>query len=135
MRRGGLVKHQEEESSIDITPMLDVVFILLIFFIVTASFIKEPGLNVNKSDAATAELKPYANILIAIGPNNDIWIDHKKKDIRDVRPTIERMFAENPKGSVVIQPDRLSKTEILIQIMDAARDANIKDVSIAAKRP
>ncbi|NNF17661.1 MAG: biopolymer transporter ExbD [Gammaproteobacteria bacterium] len=135
MRRGGLLKEQVEESSIDITPMLDVVFILLIFFIVTATFIKEPGVRVNKSEAMTAELKPYANILIAIGPDNTIWIDRKKKDIRDVRPTIERMFAENPKGSVVIQPDRLSKTEILIQIMDAARDANIKDVSISAERP
>ena len=125
----------EEESSIDITPMLDVVFILLIFFIVTATFIKEPGLKVDRPGASTSELKPSASILIAIGPDNAIWIDRKKKDIRDVRPTIERLFADNPKGSVVIQADRLSKTATLIQVMDAAREANIKDIAVSAEKP
>lgn len=134
MRRSGLPQETVEESSIDITPMLDVVFILLIFFIVTASFIKEPGLQVERTPATTAELKKYASILIAIGPNNDIWIDRKKRDLRDVRPTIERMFAENPKGSVVVQADRNSRTETLIQVMDAAREANVKDISISAEK-
>lgn len=135
MRRGGSQGPVEEESSIDITPMLDVVFILLIFFIVTATFIKEPGLQVERPGANTSELKPSASILIAIGPDNAIWIDRKKKDIRDVRTTIERLFADNPKGSVVIQADRLSKTETLIEVMDAARAANIKDIAVSAERP
>ena len=135
MRQGAAHNQAEEESGIDITPMLDVVFILLIFFIVTATFIKEPGLTVDRPDASTTELKPYASILVAIGPDNSIWIDRKKKDIRDVRPTIERLFADNPKGSVVIQADRLSKTETLIQVMDAAREAKVKDISISAEKP
>ena len=84
----------EEESAIDITPMLDVVFIMLIFFIVTATFVKEAGIDVNRPDAATAVKKENANILVAIGPNNDIWIDRRQIDIRSVRPNIERLHAE-----------------------------------------
>jgi biopolymer transport protein ExbD len=123
---------QEEESEINITPMLDVVFIMLIFFIVTATFIKEAGIDVNRPDAATAVKQEKANILIAIGPNNDIWIDRRQVDIRSVRPNIERLHAENPQGSVVIQADKESKTDTLIQVMDASRQAGVYNVSIAA---
>ncbi len=123
----------EEEADIDITPMLDVVFIMLIFFIVTATFVKEAGIDVNRPDAATAVQKEKANILIAIGPNNDIWIDKRMIDIRSVRPNIERLHAENPQGSVVIQADKESKTDTLIQVMDAARQAGVYNVAIAAQ--
>jgi biopolymer transport protein ExbD len=123
----------EEEADIDITPMLDVVFIMLIFFIVTATFVKEAGIDVNRPDAATAVQKEKANILIAIGPNNDIWIDKRMIDIRSVRPNIERLHAENPQGSVVIQADKESKTNTLIQVMDAARSAGVYNVAIAAQ--
>jgi biopolymer transport protein ExbD len=125
----------EEESEINITPMLDVVFIMLIFFIVTATFVKEAGIEVNRPDAATATKAEKANILIAIGPNNDIWIDRRMIDIRSVRPNIERLHAENPQGSVVIQADKESKTDTLIQVMDAARQAGVFNVSIAANEP
>ena len=125
---------QEEESEINITPMLDVVFIMLIFFIVTATFIKEAGIDVNRPDAQTAVMQEKANILIAIGPNNDIWIDRRQVDIRSVRPNIERLHAENPQGSVVIQADRESKTETLIEVMDASRQAGVYNVSIAANQ-
>ena len=125
----------EEESEINITPMLDVVFIMLIFFIVTATFVKEAGIDVSRPDAATAVKKESANILIAIGPNNDIWIDRRQIDIRSVRPNIERLHAENPQGSVVIQADKESKTDTLIQVMDAARQAGVFNVSIAANEP
>ncbi len=127
------IQNQEEESSIDITPMLDVVFIMLIFFIVTASFIKETGIDVNLPQAATAVKKAKANILVAIDANNDIWIDRRQVDIRSVRPNIERLHAENPQGSVIIQADRESKTETLIQVMDASRQAGVYNVSIAAQ--
>jgi len=127
------IQNQEEESGIDITPMLDVVFIMLIFFIVTASFIKETGIDVNRPQAATAVKKAKANILIAIDANNDIWIDRRQVDIRSVRPNIERLHAENPQGSVIIQADRESKTETLIQVMDASRQAGVYNVSIAAQ--
>ena len=135
MRRAPSSGPVEEDSSIDITPMLDVVFILLIFFIVTATFIKEPGLKVERPAAVTAELKPSASILIAIGPDGAIWIDRKKKDIRDVRATIERLFADNPKGSVVIQADKLAKNAVLIEVMDAAREANVKEIAVSAEIP
>ena len=124
---------EEDESAIDITPMLDVVFILLIFFIVTATFIKEAGIDVNRPDAATAVKKEKANILIAISANNEIWIDRRKIDIRSVRPNIERLHAENPKGTVVIQADKESKTDTLIQVMDAAREAGVYNIAIAAQ--
>ena len=125
----------EEESEINITPMLDVVFIMLIFFIVTATFVKEAGIEVNRPDAATATKAENANILIAIGANNDIWIDRRMIDIRSVRPNIERLHAENPQGSVVIQADKESKTDTLIQVMDASRQAGVFNVSIAANEP
>ena len=126
---------EEEESEINITPMLDVVFIMLIFFIVTATFVKEAGIEVNRPDAATAVKAEKANILIAIGPNNAVWIDRRQVDIRSVRPNIERRHAENPQGSVVIQADKESKTDTLIQVMDAARQAGVFNVSIAANEP
>jgi len=122
-----------EESEIDITPMLDVVFIMLIFFIVTATFVKESGIDVNRPDATTATKQEKANILIAIAANNTIWIDRRQIDIRAVRPNIERLHAENPQGTVVIQADKESKTNTLIQVMDAARQAGVYNVSIATQ--
>ena len=124
---------EEEESEINITPMLDVVFIMLIFFIVTATFVKEAGIDVNRPDAATAVKQEKANILIAISANNEVWIDRRQVDIRAVRPIIERMQAENPQGSVVIQADKESKTDTLIKVMDAARSAGVSNVAIAAQ--
>jgi biopolymer transport protein ExbD len=113
--------------------MLDVVFIMLIFFIVTASFIKEAGIDVNRPDAPTAESVADANILIAISSNDEIWIDRRLIDPRAVRPNIERLLhAENPKGSVVIQADKKSTNEMLVVVMDAARQAGVYNVSIAA---
>ena len=123
----------EEESEINITPMLDVVFIMLIFFIVTATFVKESGIDVNRPDAATATKQEKANILIAISANNTIWLDRRQIDIRSVRPNIERLHAENPQGTVVIQADKESKTDTLIQVMDAARLAGVYNVAIAAQ--
>lgn len=122
----------EEESSIDLTPMLDVVFIMLIFFIVTASFVKEAGIDVNRPDAETAQKKERASILVAIDEMNQIWIDKRMVDPRAVRANIERLHAENPQGSVVIQADKNSKNERLVQVMDAARQAGVYNVSIAA---
>jgi biopolymer transport protein ExbD len=125
--------NEEEESEINITPMLDVVFIMLIFFIVTASFVKEAGIDVNRPDAETAVRQERANILIAISENNEIWIDQRMVDPRALRANIERLRAENPEGSVVIQADKKSVTETLVSVMDAARQAGVFNVSIAAQ--
>lgn len=123
----------EEEANIDMTPMLDVVFIMLIFFIVTASFVKEAGIDVNRPEAATAVKKDRANILIAISDKGEIWINKRRIDVRAVQANIERLRAENPQGSVVIQADKKSTTETLIKVMDASRAAGVYDVSIAAQ--
>lgn len=125
---------EDDESEVNITPLIDVVFIMLIFFIVTASFVKETGIDVNKPDAPTATVKEKANILIAIDANNNIWIDRRKVDPRAVRPNIERLHAENPQGSVVIQADKESKNEMLVLVMDASRQAGVYNIALAAER-
>ena len=121
-----------EESSVDITPMLDVVFIMLIFFIVTATFIKEAGIDVDKPSAATAVVQEKASILVAIDDADNIWINRRQVDIRSVRSIIERLHAENPKGTVVIQADRQSHNDTLVQVMDASRRAGVYDIALAA---
>ncbi|HET8816012.1 MAG TPA: biopolymer transporter ExbD [Pseudidiomarina sp.] len=123
----------EEETAIDMTPMLDVVFIMLIFFIVTASFVKESGIDVNRPEASTAVQKDRANILVAISDTGEIWINKRQIDARAVQANIERLYAENPQGSVVIQADKKATTETLIKVMDAARAAGVFDVSIATQ--
>ncbi|PKH86144.1 biopolymer transporter ExbD [Colwellia demingiae] len=128
-----MLQDQDEKEEIDMTPMLDVVFILLIFFIVTASFVKEAGIDVNRPEAATAVKKERANILVAISDKGDIWINKRKVDIRSVQANIERLKAENPQGTVVIQADKKSTTDTLIKVMDSARAAGVYDVSIAAQ--
>jgi len=125
--------YEEEESEIDMTPMLDVVFIMLIFFIVTASFVKEAGIDVNRPDAATAVKKEKANILVAISASNEIWIDRRRVDARSVRANIERLHAENPQGTVVIQADEQANTKTLVSVMDSARQAGVYNVAIAAQ--
>lgn len=132
MRRPPLGEH--EESEVNMTPMLDVVFIMLIFFIVTASFVKEAGIDIDRPSAATAELKERGNILVAITEGGQVWIDKRRVDVRQLRSNIERLHAENPQGSVVIQADQKSKNDVLVEVMDAARLAGIETVSIAADR-
>jgi len=126
---------EEEENEINLTPMLDVVFIMLIFFIVTASFIKEAGIDVNRPDAPVTESKPEdANILVLINANDEIWIDRRLIDPRAVRANIERMHAENPKGSVVIQANKKSTNKMLVWVMDSSRNAGVYSISIADQR-
>ncbi len=124
---------QDDDTNIDLTPMLDIVFIMLIFFIVTTSFVKESGIDVNRPSAASAERKERGNILIAISEHNEVWIDRRKIDIRAVRANIERMHASNPEGAVIIQADKSSKNGVLVQVIDQIRLAGVSNVAIAAK--
>jgi len=124
---------EEENEEINMTPMLDVVFIMLIFFIVTASFVRESGIDVNRPDAATAVSKDRANILIAINDKGHVWINKRRVDIRAVTANIEGLKAEFPQATVVIQADKKATTDILIKVMDASRAAGVFDVSIAAQ--
>ena len=129
----GNLLQEDAAEEINMTPMLDVVFIMLIFFIVTASFVKEAGIDVNRPEAATAVKKERANILVAISDTGEIWINKRQIDVRAVQANIERLKAENPQGSVVIQADKKATTDMLIKVMDASRAAGAFDVSIAAQ--
>jgi len=134
MRRSVLdSRPAEDEEGINLTPMLDVVFIMLIFFIVTATFVKEAGVQINRPTAETAVSKKKANIIVAITANNEVWMDKKRIKPEGVRGQIERMHAENPEGSVLIQADADSHAETLMMVMSAARDAKV-NVALAAEK-
>ncbi len=126
-------RRTREETDINITPMLDVVFIMLIFFIVTTSFVKETGIEVNRPSAATAEKKERGNVLIGIRETGEIYMNKQQIDIRAVRANVERSLAENPEGQVVIVADKGSKTGVFIEVMDQARLAGAV-VSVAAEQ-
>ena len=121
-----------DESGIDLTPMLDVIFIMLIFFIVTTSFIREAGIKVNRPSAQTAQKEDRANILVAISPAGEIWIDKQRVDIRGLRPAIQRLKAQNPEAAVIIQADTQARAGLMVEAMDQARLAGVQNVSVAA---
>ena len=123
----------EEAGAIDLTPMLDVVFIMLIFFIVTATFIKEPGVEVERPDATTADYK-NAKILIAVSNENKIWIDKNEIDESLVKHQIELLIAENPKSPVVIQADGKANIKTLNIVAQKAREVGVTDISIATNK-
>lgn len=121
----------DEGSEINLTPMLDVVFIMLIFFLVTASFVRETGIEVDRPEAQTISVDEAEAILIAISGTSEIWMDNRMIDPRAVRANIERKRAELPDAPVVIRAARASQNNVLVQVMDASRQAGIYDISIA----
>ncbi len=133
--KSGLMKKKadEEAGEIDLTPMLDVVFILLIFFIVTSVFVTEAGIEVTKPEASTSEGKKGDLILIAVGAGGDIWIDGDQVDPRFIRSRFELRLADAPNSAVIIQADADASNEQVMLILEAAREANILDVSISAE--
>ena len=132
-RAANRFSRSDDESDINLTPMLDVVFIMLIFFIVTATFIKQAGIEVLRPEALTATQKPTVSVLVAIGENGDIWIDKKKVDATAVRAHIERLHAENPKGGLVVQADKGAKTAKVMAVLSAARAAGLTEVAISTE--
>ena len=124
-----------EDHGIDLAPMLDFVLNLLIFFIITTSFIKEAGVTVVKPNASTVEHRDSGNILIAVRTNGDIWMDRRQIDIRDVRTAIERLHVERPDDTAVIIADRDSQASIVAKVMDEVRNGGIKQVSLAGVPP
>ena len=126
--------NRDEESDINLAPMLDVVFIMLIFFIVTATFIKQAGIEVLRPIAGSAEEKPTVSVLVAVSDAGDIWIDNRRVDPTAVRAHIERIHAENPKGGLVVQADRGAKMEKVLAVLEAARAANITQVALSTER-
>ena len=126
-------KAADDEAEINITPMMDIVFILLIFFIVTASFVKEAGIDVTKPNAQTAVTKQNANILIAIDKHNQVWVNRRRIDVRAVTANVQRLLAENPQSSVVIQADEKSENGTFVKVMDQTKLAGVDNIAIAAR--
>jgi biopolymer transport protein ExbD len=122
---------EEEETEINLTPMLDVVFIMLIFFIVTAVFVREPGIDVDRPQAVTIAQQDAA-MFVAISAQNEIWIDGDEVELAGVRIAIERLMQSNPESGLIIQSDSAARNQYLIAVMDAAKAAGVSDIILAA---
>ncbi len=121
-----------EDHGIDLAPMLDFTVNLLIFFIITTSFIKEAGITVFKPTAVTAEHRDTGNLLVAIRQNGDIWMDRQRVELRDIRTKMERLHIERPEDTVVVIADKASDAGMVAKVMDEVRQAGIKDIALAA---
>lgn len=131
MRR--LAKQQEEESAeIDLTPMLDVVFIMLIFFIVVASFIKEAGIDVNRPDNSKSDPSDATSILINIRSDNQIWMENRRIDARAVRANVQRLLAADPEQAVTIKVEKGARANAVVDVADAAREAGAGAINWAS---
>lgn len=119
-------------TAMNITPLIDMVFILLIFFVVNASFVKESGVEIDRPSARSAVTQEQANIMIAVTENGEVWVDRQRVDPRSVRGHVERLHAENPEGAVVILADDKSQTGLVIEVLDQARLAGVENVAVAA---
>lgn len=126
------LKSESGPTSLNITPMIDMVFILLIFFAVNASFVKESGVEIERPSARSAVTQEQANIMIAVTENGEVWIDRQRVDPRSVRGHVERLHAENPEGAVVILADDKSRTGLVIEVLDQVRLAGVENVAVAA---
>jgi biopolymer transport protein ExbD len=124
---------EEEDAAIDMTPMLDIVFIMLIFFIVTTVFVKEAGIEVNKPEASEAFRPKNANIFIAVTEDGDVWLDKRQVDPDSIRANVERLMTEQPTDYVIIQADIKAKHGLVVKIMDQVKDAGIDKISVASR--
>ena len=126
------IKSESGPTAMNITPLIDMVFILLIFFAVNASFVKEAGVDIERPSARTAAVQEQANIMIAVTESGEVWVDRQRVDPRSVRGHVERLHAENPEGAVVILADDKSETGLVIQVLDQSRLAGVENVAVAA---
>ena len=126
------IKSEGGPSAMNITPLIDMVFILLIFFAVNASFVKEAGVEIDRPSAKTATVQAKANIMIAVTDIGEVWVDRDRVDPRSVRGHVERLHAENPEGAVVIMADDESQTGLVIEVLDQVRLAGVENVAVAA---
>ena len=123
----------EEDATIDMTPMLDIVFIMLIFFIVTTVFVKEAGVEVNKPDGTLAVMPKNANIFIAITEDGKVWMDKRQIDTDRIRANLERLMAEQPSDVIIIQADKKAEHGLVVEVMDQIKLAGIDRISIATE--
>ena len=134
-KRPMLSRPSDQDDDVNVTPLLDIVFIMLIFFIVTATFVKEPGVDISRPEAQTAEDQELVSILVAITADNEIWINQEQVPLENVRVAVERLRRENPKGRAVIQTDAGAHTRYMLEVLHAIRDAGVSEVvTVSAKR-
>jgi biopolymer transport protein ExbD len=129
------LRSAQHSDEINMAPLIDLIFLLLIFFMVTTSFIKETGIEVQRPSAVTAQTREKSNVLIAVTAGGEIYMDKQRIDVRMVRAHVENALAEHPQAAAVIVADRASDTGIVVDVMDQCRLAGVTDVSIAAQRP
>jgi len=127
------ISEESSDGSVDLTPMLDVVFIMLIFFIVTAVFIREPGPEVLRPEAETDIQQSRIAVLIAVTEDDEVYIDQRQVDPSAVRAIVERMRTENPQGSVVIQADEESRSGVFVDVIDQVRQAGAPSIAVATR--
>ena len=123
---------RSETAELNMAPLIDMIFILLIFFLVTASFVKVPGIDIQKPFAETAEERRKTNLVIGVAQDSTIWVEGRMIDIRDIRSYLEQFLQETPGGTVVISADEESRSEITLLLHDNAQAVGIKEVYIGA---
>ncbi|MBT8471716.1 MAG: biopolymer transporter ExbD [Marinicaulis sp.] len=124
---------EAEEEDVNVTPLLDIVFIMLIFFIVTSTFVKEPGVEVERPEAVSATERKLASIIVAISDEDEIWINKEQVDLNEVRIAVEELRRENPKGTAVVQADAKAKSRLLVEVVTQIRATGISDVAVSTK--
>lgn len=123
----------DNDDDVNVTPLLDIVFIMLIFFIVTSTFVKEPGVEITRPDAVTADERKLASIIVAISEDDEIWINKERVELEGVKTAVEQLRRENPKGTAVVQADSAAKTRLLVEVVNQIRATGISDVAVSTE--
>ena len=123
----------DNDEDVNVTPLLDIVFIMLIFFIVTSTFVKEPGVEITRPDAVTASERKLASIIVAISEDDEIWINKERVELEGVKTVVEQLRRENPKGTAVVQADSKAKTRLLVEVVNQIRSTGISDVAVSTE--
>ncbi len=132
-RRSTFQSNAGDDDDVNVTPLLDIVFIMLIFFIVTSTFVKEPGVDVTRPEAVSATERRLASIIVAISDEDEIWINKERVALDEVRAAVEQLRRENPKGTAVVQADAKAKSRLLIEVVTQIRATGISDVAVSTE--
>lgn len=133
MARRNSFQQESDDDDVNVTPLLDIVFIMLIFFIVTSTFVKEPGVDVTRPEAVSATERKLASIIVAISDDDEIWINKEQVELNEVRAAVEQLRRENPKGTAVVQADARAKTRLLVEVVTQIRATGITDVAVSTE--
>ncbi len=133
MARRSTFQREENDEDVNVTPLLDIVFIMLIFFIVTSTFVKEPGIDVLRPEVVSATDRKAASIIIAISADDEIWINGDQVELAEVKTIVAQLRVENPKGTAVVQADAASKTRMLVEVVTQIRATGISDVAVSTE--